>query len=259
MSANNDGSCKIHWSGSDLEKIKYGLQEDSFAMSYHSDGYVEYYRHKVYPKKDPSVFAGKLSTFRDYLTSGNLSSVKAGKDIPAFLSYEYLHFDDIKIIANVLEDWIFEQMEYESDIRKEKLKIINEGVKVYVKELFNTPQKSTSDKKTNIKKEPSVLHTYSHPQIAIAYCLLGISINDENAENILTKHSNLKSWKKLVQKRITKKSDLTKLSRNKTSDTKHKKNLMAAKRLVSGINNKSAMDELDRIIAAFDANFKAEY
>ena len=77
---------------------------------------------------------------------------------------------------------------------------------------------------------------YSHRQIAISYRILNITIDKNNAEGILIKYSSNRSPLKLInvfsKLRI---SDLDKLNQNKTTDSKHLKDLEAAKRLISGI------------------------
>jgi len=92
---------------------------------------------------------------------------------------------------------------------------------------------------------------YSHPQIAIAYFVMNKTITKENAVKILEKHSQNKSVDKLLQKLISRNNQLTKSFDNKTTNTKHLNNLIAAKRLISGMKIKSAITDIDRIITAF--------
>lgn len=94
---------------------------------------------------------------------------------------------------------------------------------------------------------------YSLRQIAIAYCVLGIVINKNNAANILKMHSNHNSTQKLIQKRINKMKTLITASDNKTANTKFLNDLAAAKRLISGTKNAKAKTEVTRIITEFQA------
>jgi hypothetical protein len=109
------------------------------------------------------------------------------------------------------------------------------------------------------KETPKNANSYSHKQIAIAYCITGEAITSENAAEILNKYSETKSVDKLLQKRIYKLSDLSKLSENKTTDTKHLNDLKAAKRLLSGRKNKKAVSEISHIITAFEAAYQNHY
>jgi hypothetical protein len=110
------------------------------------------------------------------------------------------------------------------------------------------------------KKSPQTeINNYSHKQIAIAYIVIGKQITSENVSEILNKHSTLKSTQKLLQKRITNVTELTKLSGNKTSDTKHLKDLQAAKRLIMGMKNKKATHNISQFITAFTTSYNNNY
>ena len=102
-------------------------------------------------------------------------------------------------------------------------------------------------------------NNYSQRQIAIAYFVMQTPITKDNAEGILKKHSQTKSVPKLLQKRITKASEITNLSENKTTDTKHKQDLTAAKRLISGIKNKKAITDITSFISTFETNYTAKH
>ncbi|HEX7413067.1 MAG TPA: hypothetical protein VF411_03395, partial [Bacteroidia bacterium] len=102
-------------------------------------------------------------------------------------------------------------------------------------------------------------NSYSHKQIAIAYAIMNITITKQNADIILKKHSKLKSSSKLIQKRVNKISELTMLSENKTVDSKHLTDLIAAKRLISGTKNKKAKVDIKRIIAAFKTTYDTKH
>jgi len=113
-------------------------------------------------------------------------------------------------------------------------------------------------KTEQLKRSPKI-NSYSIKQIAIAYSIMNILITSENAETILKEHSKFTSASKLLQKRINKVSELSKISENKTADTKHLKDLQAAKRLMSGMKNKNAINDIDRVIAAFTTAYKNKY
>jgi hypothetical protein len=111
----------------------------------------------------------------------------------------------------------------------------------------------------NTSKNQAENNKFSQRQIAIAYCILNIPITTENAENILSKYSETKCVGKLLTKRVYKIGDLTKLSSNKTTDTKHLNDLKAAKRLISGRKNKNAITDISRIITAFETAYNSHY
>jgi hypothetical protein len=106
---------------------------------------------------------------------------------------------------------------------------------------------------------PLKSNSYSLKQIAIAYAVMNIVITKQNADSILKKHSKLKSSSKLIQKRINKISELTLLSENKTVDSKHLTDLIAAERLISGTKNKKAKADVKRIITAFKTTYDTKY
>ncbi|MGP8215969.1 MAG: hypothetical protein ACLQQ4_10430 [Bacteroidia bacterium] len=114
------------------------------------------------------------------------------------------------------------------------------------------PEKNKKENKTENKK-------YSQRQIAIAYCIMGKLITSENAAKILSKHSDTRSTVKLLAKRINNASNLALLTGNKTSDTKSKNDLYAAKRLISGMKNTKAVTDISRIITAFEIAYKNNY
>jgi hypothetical protein len=116
---------------------------------------------------------------------------------------------------------------------------------------------------TKKNADADISKAYSQKQIAIAYEFMKIIITSQNAIGILKRHSKTTSTTKLLTKRINNVSDLTKLSGNKTADTKHLNDLKAAKRLMSGIKkqgkNKNAVADIDRIINAFQASYDKTY
>ena len=126
-------------------------------------------------------------------------------------------------------------------------------------------QTGTNTEQATIKGKPifkpaaKEKNTYSHKEIAIAYCVIGTTITSENAGEILRKHSKLTSAGKLLQKRVNRASELSSLSENKTVDSKHLTSLENAKRLISGIKNKKALTDIDRIITAFKTAYNNHY
>jgi hypothetical protein len=96
--------------------------------------------------------------------------------------------------------------------------------------------------------------SFSHKQIAIAYCILREPITKENASLILTKYSTNKSVKKLLDMRYSNVSELTKVSDHKATNTLHLKDLEAAKRLLSSGKNKEAIKSITRVISTFQSN-----
>lgn len=113
-----------------------------------------------------------------------------------------------------------------------------------------------NDKKPQNKKQDS--NNYSQKQVAIAYFFLDELINEETYEAILKKHTSTTS-KKILQKLIVKTSQLTSLAENKTTDTKHLKDLKEAKRLLSGIKNEDAENSINQVISTFTTNYKNYY
>lgn len=111
-------------------------------------------------------------------------------------------------------------------------------------------------KKTRkIKSEKS----FSITEIAIAYYFLKIHIDKDNGRDILKKWSSYKSVEKLLQKRINSARELTEISENRTTDTKHLIALKGAKRLLAIVKDKKALNDIDRTISTFEANLKNRY
>ena len=109
------------------------------------------------------------------------------------------------------------------------------------------------------KEDKKKNKNYSHKQIAIAYCVANEAITTENAAKILSTHSQTKSVVKFLTKRMFNASQLTTLSDNKTADTKHLNDLIAAKQLLSGRKKKEAVKDISRIITAFETAYRARY
>lgn len=125
-----------------------------------------------------------------------------------------------------------------------------------LKDSSSTENVSPSDENQNVssntKKSKACIpkENYSLKAIAIAYKVMGVQITTENGAEILKRHSNFTSVKKLLDKRVITLSDLTKSSENKTVDTKNLKNLEEARLLLSGAKKKNAVKVITRIITA---------
>ncbi|AXT56219.1 hypothetical protein J8L88_12540 [Aquimarina sp. MMG015] len=122
------------------------------------------------------------------------------------------------------------------------------------KEKSNLNQISKKVKKTKQSKN----NNFSQKQIAIAYFIKGIVITSDNYLEILRKHSSTKS-EKILQKRIYKPNELTRLSQNKTTDSKHLKDLQEAKRLLNNLKDTKAVNDLEAVISTFTSNYNANY
>lgn len=156
-----EGSCKIKFTAEDMERLRirtWEKESSKLSISYSSAGYVECYGQKVYPKKDLPAFANRMANLQQDLLNGNLSSVKTGLETPIFLNHDYLKSEDIKIVHNIIEDWIFFCMQYADPVKQEQLKSINAGIKAYVEGLLQKEQASDS-----INKAPSdIIKTSDH-------------------------------------------------------------------------------------------------
>lgn len=121
----------------------------------------------------------------------------------------------------------------------------------------------TQKKKAIDPKGKNKVKLYSHRQIAIACWAMRVLLKKDNAPKILKKYSTNKSVAKLLREQINSPSTLTKLTHNKTSDTKHLKSLIAAKELINGTrvvqNKQEAITKITRIITAFQTSYESEY
>lgn len=142
----------------------------------------------------------------------------------------------------------------DSNLGEEYVKI-SEFIENEIKVLLNP----LSTKQTSKIKAMQNKENYSHKQIAIAHFILKKTITAENAKSILNQYSENKSIAKLLTKRISKASELTKISENRTVDTKHSKDLDAAKRLIRGEKNKTALNDINNVIVAFKNNYDMKY
>ena len=138
-----------------------------------------------------------------------------------------------------------------------------DSLKAKIKFLKTLPPQQTETKKKATEIKNSLNKNFSHKQINIAYCIMGITISAENSAKILSLHSQTKSIIKFLSKRQFKTTEFTQLSENQTTDTKHLQDLKAAKRLISGMKkqtkNKNAITDIKRIITAFETSFNNKY
>ena len=99
---------------------------------------------------------------------------------------------------------------------------------------------------------------YKLKEIKIAYFCLGERINKNNYLGILKRYSDSSS-DKILQNPIVKTSQLTAISENKTTDSKHLESLKNAERLLLGMNDKEALNSLKQITSTFQDNFRKKY
>src|SRR6201997_1893832 len=152
--------------------------------------------------------------------------------------------------ANIHKEWTAEEKIRNTPKKQpvfEQLISFCKNLIVQYSELLELEGKTGTKQKAVVSKKKK--NSFSLRQIAIAYVLMDTIITKENAEEILKKHSTLNSTDKLIQKRINKRSDLIKLTENKSTDTKHLKDLKEAERLLSGTKNEQAKTEIKRVIA----------
>jgi hypothetical protein len=114
------------------------------------------------------------------------------------------------------------------------------------------------DNKKPKKKNNQSKNKYSQRQIGIAYSLINEPITTDNYEDILKKYSHTTS-KKILQKRDYTTRELTTPSGNRTTDSKHLKDLLVVKRLLNQMNTKKDISSIDSIITAFRTSFEATY
>jgi len=126
-------------------------------------------------------------------------------------------------------------------------------------DVTNEPQQSNVLPLKTVKfKDKKDEKNYTQKQIAIAYYILGITLNEKNYLGILKKHSQTTS-PKILQKLITKNNQLTTLSDNKTTNTKHLRDLNEVKRLLSGIKKVNEIKLINGYISTFESNYKNKY
>lgn len=192
----------------------------------------------ILPTKDELTFKFIATLFDD--TDVN--------EIDEFLDYHYNKYTGIK------QNWLrFAESRINDALTNyDTNQRIPHPCDKYVLEWFN--KKSKEPFVTKKKSDKS----YSQKQIAIAYYIMGVTLNETNVIGVLEKHSKTKSMK-ILQKLVTKNSQLTSLLDSKTANTKHLIDLKEVKRLLSGIKNKKAINDIDRIIAAFETSYKSKY
>jgi hypothetical protein len=91
---------------------------------------------------------------------------------------------------------------------------------------------------------------YSQRQVAIAYYVLDIPLTKESAEIALSTYTKTNSLQKFLTKQIRNIKHLTSPDGNPTTLTKHLNDLLAAKRLISGLENEEAEKKINHIIKA---------
>ncbi len=103
-------------------------------------------------------------------------------------------------------------------------------------------------------KGTELSNTYSQRQVAIACFVLDIKLTEENGLLYLAKYTKTKSVQKFLTKRIYRTKELTEASENKSTNTKHLNDLMAATRLIRGIHNPNAEKAISQYIKAFESS-----
>lgn len=100
---------------------------------------------------------------------------------------------------------------------------------------------------------------YSNRQIAIAYQVMGILITKNNATDIMKKYSANKSVQKFLSNSNISNDAMTFFSDYKHPNTKLLHDLYAAKTIIVGKKKQKASDEINRIIADFEARYERKY
>ncbi len=161
------------------------------------------------------------------------------------LNYQALKHIDLQEFKDNIKDHFRDlPEELENTDRKE---VIWEWVKSQDK-----PKEIT--KKITVKSE----NNFSMKEIAIAYRLMDIKINEMNALAVLVEHSINRSATKLINTIILP-SQLSILSGNKTTDSKHLASLLGAERLLLSKKEMKSQSSIRLIIKAFEGNFSNKY
>jgi hypothetical protein len=188
-----------------------------------------------------------------HIRLGNLPTlIPSYEDIYAYLLYN-IQKEIYVFILNLLD-------QNKLSLELEKKYEIFEKPPFLIKKIIKKPLKlkSKNKRRKQIKVENNH-YNYSQKQIAIAYYVMGITIDDSNAMKILLDHSQTKSVEKLLSKKVVKSIQITNLLGNKTANTKHLEDLREAKRLISGkkkyLNKKQAIIDIDRYITAFKTSY----
>jgi hypothetical protein len=243
---------------------------------YNEDGKINmevfFYFLKLNPKefeKFKNDFAEGDKDFKNiksYLFT-ETNNKKTSKEKCDFLILALRQLTDLKFQyeARVHEKWTVVEKANNTPSKQpifEKLiSFCNGSLDIYTKlaKLEGTiPQTETKILQKLVISEAEKSESYSQKQIAIAYYIMGVTLNEKNVKGILEKHSKTKSMK-ILQKLVTKNSQLTSLLDSKTANTKHLNDLKEAKRLLSGIKNKKAITDIDRIITAFKTSYENKY
>jgi hypothetical protein len=86
-----------------------------------------------------------------------------------------------------------------------------------------------------------------------------VRLTSENGAELLRLHTRHTSVPALLKKVVPVTSDLTKLSQNKTTNTKRLNDLKEAKRLIIGKKNKEALSRITHTIKQFQTNYDSRY
>jgi hypothetical protein len=199
---------------------------------------------------------------------------RIARDIRAIKQSGYDADKELRMVLDFMSNFATDsKYMYDVDILKEEIPYLKNEIEKPIRNIFNsipvttplsTSETTISHTKTKATQQKGSLkskksNSYSHKQIAIAYSVMDITISKENAGKILKEHSTLKSTDKLIQKRINRPSELTKLSENKTVDSKHLKDLYEAERLIMGKKNEKAKAGIKLIIKAFETSYQKTY
>lgn len=206
-----------------------------------------------------------INTFNGYFT------INRGQFKREFTIEKYFELD--------LENWT--NSIDKSINQNEKIQIANNGILQYKKILLRETQPQieklvnknieylkycieyiNSNNDTTFKKEKKSKNSkngYSQRQIAIAYYIIGKpKIDLTNYKEILKKHSTTTS-PKILQKLITKNSQLIELTEDKSADTKHLNDLNKAVELLRGIKKIHEAKRLKAFISAFESKYTMFY
>ncbi|GFD92204.1 hypothetical protein KUL156_41790 [Alteromonas sp. KUL156] len=180
----------------------------------------------------------------------NLRNAKEKKDILSKRLFIEFVDEEVRINSDKMSQLLklesTEQNNTKSVYRKNRIKNY-----ILMKEWIKGLRILLEDKK---KKDEEL---YSPKEIKIAFFCLGEKITEENYLKILKKYSSSRS-NKILQNPIYKSNQLTRLSGDKGSNTKHLKSLKNAQRLLSGINDSGALKSINQYISAFESNLEKD-
>ena len=187
------------------------------------------------------------------IETGNLPEPEHNKEIVALYEYELCIFwlqekyGKNEVNEEMTEENIIDYFVHLKEQSEKQKKAHESRLKKFQSKFSNL------DKSNHKKCEQS----YSLKQVAIAYAFLKTVIDAKSYKQILKLHTKSKS-DKILQKRVRNVSDLTKTTGNRTTDTKHLHDLLEAKRLLLGMKNKKAVNDIEPIIVAFQTSYDRE-